>query len=114
MKGPSSKTTVNNSNQNSNTAISAKDTDLHRAAKNGHAETVSLLLDNGADINAKNRDGQTALHVAAKYGHDAIVSLLLDNGADIEAKNIDGSTPLHRAAKKWSHCNSFTSFRQRS
>ena len=70
---------------------------LHGAAENGHAETVSVLLERGANINAKNKDGQTALHGAAKNGHAETVSVLLDRGADIEAEDKDGKTPLYLA-----------------
>eukprot|EP01035_Chromulina_nebulosa_P069312 gene69312-biopygen15067 len=73
-------------------------TALHWAAGYGHAVTVTLLLDRGADIEAKDENGWTALHDAAGNGHAATVTLLLDRGADIEAKNEDGSTTLHDAA----------------
>jgi ankyrin repeat protein len=75
-----------------------EETLLHKAAKNGHTEVVTLLLDRGADINAINCDGSTPLHKAASNGHTEVVRLLLDKGADINAPSRDGSTPLHYAA----------------
>ena len=41
---------------------------LHLAAKKGSKDTVNLLLDLGMDINAKNKELQTAIHRAASYG----------------------------------------------
>ena len=46
------------------------------AAINGHNATVRLLLDAGADKEAKTRNGETALDVARSGGHTAVVSLL--------------------------------------
>ena len=60
---------------------------MHGAANNGHTAAVSLLLMEGADIEAKQKEVDTALHRAALNGHTATVSLLLKEGADIEAKN---------------------------
>lgn len=67
------------------------------------------MLDEGADIDAKDVDGKTALHVAASLGNEAVVSTLLKYGADVEAKTLSrgaiherkylgGRTPLHWAA----------------
>jgi hypothetical protein len=64
----------------------------------GYEEIVTLLLDRGADINAKDKDGVTALWLAVCKGYEEIVTLLLDRGADIKAKDRDGNTPLHLAA----------------
>jgi ankyrin repeat protein len=61
---------------------------------------VQLLLDKGANIEAKHNNGSTALLVAALRGYKAIVQLLLDNGANIQAKDIDGKTALLLATLK--------------
>ncbi len=75
---------------------------LHTAAYNNDLSTVTLLLDRGADPNAKtaqwahdhkrpsglgraNKWAGTALHVAAMVGAPALVSLLLKHGADPNA-----------------------------
>jgi ankyrin repeat protein len=47
-----------------------------RAAEKGHEAVVRLLLEKGADLNAKTRDGKTALHLAAEEGHETVVQLL--------------------------------------
>eukprot|EP00757_Euglenozoa_sp_SAG-D1_P000018 gene18-11488_t len=46
-----------------------------------------MLLQAGADIQAKNEDGWTALMLACQNGHSNVVEMLLQAGADIQAKN---------------------------
>ena len=55
---------------------------LDRAAANGHKDVVKLLLDRGAEVNAKDGVGWSALHLAAREGHKDVVLLLLDRGAN--------------------------------
>lgn len=73
-------------------------TPLHCAAWEGHIAVVKLLLESGADVNARDKFGKTALHDAAFKGHGDVVKLLLEWGADINSKCEIGSTPLHMAA----------------
>jgi ankyrin repeat protein len=61
----------------------------------GHEAVVELLLNKGADVEAKAGDEGTALHIVAKHGHKAVVQLLLDRGANVEAKTKDGETALY-------------------
>ena len=70
---------------------------LHCAAGGGHVITVRLLLDRGADTEAKGFSNLTPLHRAASNGHEAAIVLLLDRGADTEAVDSVGQTPLHMA-----------------
>ncbi|KAK6719619.1 hypothetical protein SNK05_002750 [Fusarium graminearum] len=62
-------------------------------------KVVMLLLDKGANIEAKDRFGWTSLHCAAGSGDQEVVTLLLDKGANIKAQDNYGQTPLHRAAR---------------
>ena len=56
---------------------------MYAAARNGHAEVVECLLNNGAAIDAKGVFGATALHWAAINGHRRTVDLLLARGASL-------------------------------
>lgn len=47
---------------------------------------VSLLLEKGANIESKTRDGLTPLHCAARSGHEQVVDMLLERGAPISSK----------------------------
>jgi ankyrin repeat protein len=59
-------------------------TGLHAAAKGGHVDAVRLLLEHGADPNAREAGDNTyALHWAAAQGHLEIVRALLDAGGDV-------------------------------
>ena len=80
--------------------IAAKDpagsTLLHHAAGFGALETLTLLLDAGADVNAKNRRGSSPLHWA--IDDEAKVRVLLTRGAAVNARQVEGRTPLYQAA----------------
>jgi ankyrin repeat protein len=54
-------------------------TALRTACTWGHLEVVNVLLENGADVNAKDESGATALDLAAGAGHDDVVSSLLSH-----------------------------------
>ena len=59
-----------------------EETSLHLAARMGQAASViRLLLDHGADVNARRRDGRTAWMLAARGGSDEIVKVLEEAGA---------------------------------
>ncbi|RYP43640.1 hypothetical protein DL768_009815 [Monosporascus sp. mg162] len=77
-----------------------RQTQLSWAAENGHKEIVQLLLDKGAETDAKDNGDQTPLWWAAEKGHKEIVQLLLDKGAKTDAKDNNGLTPLWWAAEK--------------
>jgi ankyrin repeat protein len=67
---------------------------LIQAVKTRNADVVRALLDQGASVNAKDKNGTTALDSAAIKGKVDVVRLLLDRGADVSAKNNFGWTPL--------------------
>jgi ankyrin repeat protein len=71
---------------------------LMEAAYFGHFDICRLLVNKGAQMEAKDVSGDTPLHWAAGSGHLEIVRLLCDHGADIEARNKDEWRPLHYAA----------------
>ena len=74
---------------------------LHIAARNGDIQTVQLLVDCRADVNALNEDGQTPLHTAAGGDKDCpeLCSILLKHNAKIDAVDKDGNQPLHLACE---------------
>jgi ankyrin repeat protein len=65
----------------------------------GYLEVVTVLLDKGAAVNAKNNFGNTALLNAAGNGQAEVVKLLLDRGASVDLGNNEGVTPLLMAAQ---------------
>jgi uncharacterized protein len=65
----------------------------------GDVKTGIAQLDEGADVNARDCDGDTALMLAAERGHIELVKVLLKNGADVNAENLNGETALMRAAE---------------
>lgn len=75
---------------------------LHAAAAVRDRETVALLLERGADPNAKQQMDYTPLHGAASRGDIEIAKLLLAHGAERTAKAGDGLTPAE-VARKYGH-----------
>ncbi|KAJ6779447.1 hypothetical protein PWT90_05426 [Aphanocladium album] len=60
---------------------------------------ITLLIENGADVSARNNRGETALHLACSKGSLCSVTLLLDRGADITAVDFNGLNSIHFAAQ---------------
>ncbi len=74
----------------------AGSTPLHHAAGFGTLDSLALLIDKGADVNAKNRRGSTPLFWAL---HDeAKVRVLITRGAAVKIKQVEGRTPVYQAA----------------
>ncbi len=74
---------------------------------------IKLLVENGADVNAKTipgketggfmRDvrtkGETPLHRAAAYGDETMISYLIESGANKETRDANGDSPLTWASE---------------
>ena len=73
-------------------------TALMKAATKGHAKCVELLLEAGADVNMKDKNGDTALIEASNKGHDKCVKLLTEAGADVNIQNNNGFTSVMEAS----------------
>ncbi|GLE04861.1 hypothetical protein PINS_up013840 [Pythium insidiosum] len=85
----------NGSGPQRSVAMDPGDTVLHVAANCCNEHDVLKLLQNGSDINARNRRGRTPLHTAALHTNLEVVGILLDWEADVCAQDNDGNTPLH-------------------
>lgn len=72
-------------------------TPLHGACQRNQPTIAKILIDAGADINAKDSRGRTPLHVSCETKAASIAELLIESGADINAGDGSGSTPLHTA-----------------
>ncbi len=94
---------------------------LHLAAQGGHLELMALLLQHGADVNARAVDGKTPLHFAICFGPKQFLDplpdlteaaqdigvyrqltaaprFLVEQGADLGARESEhGQTPLEMA-----------------
>ena len=67
-------------------------TALHVAAGNNQVEVMRVLVELGANKDAKCAGGATPLHHAARTGHAAAVSVLIELGAQIDAQDANGDT----------------------
>lgn len=73
-------------------------TALHQACHGNKLDTIKVLIERGANVNAKTKEEITPLHVAASIGHIRIIQKLLGHGALPSAKTVEGNTSLHLAA----------------
>jgi ankyrin repeat protein len=84
-------------------------TPLHFASEGSHRggpdiavsfpDVARLLLEHGADVNARGIDLSTPLHVAAQYGRVEVVRVLLEHRADVGAEDDDGKTASRVASE---------------
>ncbi len=74
---------------------------LHTAARYGHATIVEMMIREGFDVQAMNKnDDWTPLMVAAQYGQVGVIDVLLDHGADLFHCSRNGDTALSIAHEK--------------
>jgi ankyrin repeat protein len=66
--------------------VARGETPLHSAVKAGHKRMCELLIQYGADVNARTGIQQTPLHLAANLGFREVAEVLLANGAQVNAK----------------------------
>jgi ankyrin repeat protein len=70
---------------------------LHAALAGPLPNIARLLVDAGADVNARQQAGITPLHETAQNGDLELTQLLLDHGADPSALDDQGKTPAATA-----------------
>jgi cytohesin len=89
------------------------DTPLHCAASastygfsgpSGFVQNVEVLLESGAEVNARNAANQTPLHLAAESGNTEVVKILIQAGAELDLQQTkdvgfsgEGDTPILKA-----------------
>lgn len=84
-----------------NAGAKPSETALMTCSWTGNPEAIKLLLDNGADANAKESNrGQSALMWAIDQEHLEAARTLIEHGADVNAHSKNGFTPLLFAAKQ--------------
>ena len=76
-------------------------TALSWAALLNDTEIAKFLIEEGAEVNAKSRDGSTPLHSAAFLGRAEITELLIQKGAEVNPKNYRDETPLDASVVDW-------------
>lgn len=99
--------------KNPDTGETALHSALCKAGRPYFLYVLKLLIENGADVNAKTipdretggfmRDvrtkGETPLHRAAAYGDETMIQYLLDQGADKQARDAHGNSPISWASE---------------
>ena len=63
------------------------------ACAGGHEAVVDKLMQAGADINAKNKEGCTALSIAKKNNHEGVILKLQQHGKHFKRKEIKTTKP---------------------
>lgn len=80
--------------------FATNETGLMLAAQEGHGEVMRLLIDAGAELNARQSRRWTALMYAAERSREGAVALLLAKGANTALKNEGGDTAATIAAQR--------------
>lgn len=105
MTAPNSAPPVNNDeivsatkeNEADKVAILLERTPLHESSRSGKKENTRTLLDNGAQANVADKDGDTPLHLAAVNGFTEICLLLIAHGARADFENVARKTAIQSA-----------------
>jgi ankyrin repeat protein len=90
---------VNKRTQKNRCELLPHDTPLHHAVLKKNKQIISLLIQKGADVNAKDDYNDTPLNFAIELNDIEITEILLDNGAVINPKDVDRNIPLHTAVQ---------------
>ena len=87
--------------QNVNTKDSSGNTPLHTAIlHDAPFEYIQYIVSTGADVNARNKDGDSVLYLATQKNMKNAGELLIDKGADIFATNMQNYSPLRLALEE--------------
>ncbi|XP_065175426.1 poly [ADP-ribose] polymerase tankyrase-like [Sycon ciliatum] len=94
------KSLLTSSNVNCRDIDGRMSTPLHFASGYNRIPVVEHLLQNGANVHAKDKGGLVPLHNACSYGHYEVAELLVKHGANVNMPDLWKFTPLHEAAAK--------------
>jgi thiosulfate/3-mercaptopyruvate sulfurtransferase len=78
--------------------IGNRTTPLMKASQSGNAEIAMLLICDGADLNARNSDGNNALWFACVSANPEVIGMLIGAGIDLDNRNDNDATCLMYAA----------------
>ena len=70
---------------------------IYVASYSDRWDIVAFLINNGADLDITDKQGNTPLNLVIYWGKTNIAMLLVDNGADPNGRGRNGFTPLHEA-----------------
>lgn len=76
------------------------DTPLIKSAYQGHHKFINFAIENGATIDAQNKNGETALIIAVTSGDILAVDKLLTSEANVNIQDIRGRTALIEAGAR--------------
>ncbi|EDQ88415.1 uncharacterized protein MONBRDRAFT_37601 [Monosiga brevicollis MX1] len=71
-----------------------------RCDRQGHLQTVTVLLKHGADPTFRDVQGFNALHIAAQFGFANLCAYFVAQGTDVDSRDTEGRTALMWAAAK--------------
>jgi len=80
------------------TAASVNRDAFLRAVQSGDGNAAAAMIQQGADVNAREANGTSALHWAVYHRDVALVKRLLAAGAKVAVVNDFGSSPMQEAA----------------
>ena len=73
---------------------------LHAACQHGHPNCVQMLIDHGADVNARTNKARTPVFNAARFGNASCLRKLLKAGGNVDMPNLYEQTPTFVAAEE--------------
>ncbi|XP_069479563.1 palmitoyltransferase ZDHHC13 isoform X2 [Ambystoma mexicanum] len=75
-------------------------TPLHWAIRQGHLQTIILLLQFGADPTLIDGEGYSGIHLAVLFQHIPVIAYFISKGQSVDTLDLHGRTPLMLAAKQ--------------
>jgi ankyrin repeat protein len=70
-----------------------------RTLREQNTQVMTMLIDEGLNVNGQCRCGRTALHLASEHDDDLIIKVLLKKKANINITDFTGQNALHYALR---------------